>query len=248
MLFLWMNPKTQSQRHPSFQANHNPGIWSHHRLLMESEVPTRKSAALGSQFCIPNPRTAAFFISCYPYLSMLRHPKIPKSSYYFGPPPSTSAYGTPPVGVIGKFFRNFACILPLTCHVCRHPPPARDHSDRTRLHRWRRHHPIRSYISPRARGSRECPSRLPNSTTNVCMQQLTPTQFLSSINSINEILISAHSIKHALWDNMLQVLTLGISAWFSGGGHAGAWYHHVRSSWPCTRSAFRLTLCCVYRK
>lgn len=30
-----------------------------------------------------------------------RHPLIPKSSYYFGPPPPGSAYGTDPIGHIG---------------------------------------------------------------------------------------------------------------------------------------------------
>src|ERR1700722_1929446 len=33
--------------------------------------------------------------------SSARRPLIPKSAYYFGPPPADSAYGTPPIGQIG---------------------------------------------------------------------------------------------------------------------------------------------------
>lgn len=46
------------------------------------------------------------------------------------------------------------------------------------------------------------------------MAQLTPTQFLESINSINEILISAHSLRHSLFDHMLAILSLQISKLF----------------------------------
>ncbi|EGN94093.1 hypothetical protein SERLA73DRAFT_96909 [Serpula lacrymans var. lacrymans S7.3] len=40
--------------------------------------------------------------------------------------------------------------------------------------------------------------------------RITPTQFLETINTINEILISAHSIRHSIVYNTLAVLTLQI--------------------------------------
>lgn len=44
--------------------------------------------------------------------------------------------------------------------------------------------------------------------------RLTPTQFLESINTINEILISAHSLRFAFWDNLVTVVTLQLSRLF----------------------------------
>lgn len=41
--------------------------------------------------------------------------------------------------------------------------------------------------------------------------QITPTQFLESINAINEILISAHSLSHSCLDNLLAFFTLQLS-------------------------------------
>jgi len=44
--------------------------------------------------------------------------------------------------------------------------------------------------------------------------RITPTQFLESVNAINELLISAHSLRHSLLDNMLAVFTLQLSRLF----------------------------------
>ncbi|KAG6919487.1 hypothetical protein DXG01_005746 [Tephrocybe rancida] len=41
--------------------------------------------------------------------------------------------------------------------------------------------------------------------------RITPTHFLESINAINELLISAHSLRHSFLDNTLAVLTLQLS-------------------------------------
>lgn len=41
--------------------------------------------------------------------------------------------------------------------------------------------------------------------------RITPTQFLESINAINEILISAHSLSHSCLDNVLAFFTLQLS-------------------------------------
>jgi len=41
--------------------------------------------------------------------------------------------------------------------------------------------------------------------------RIKPTQFLESINAINEILISAHSLSHSCLDNMLAFFTLQLS-------------------------------------
>ncbi|KAI0040506.1 hypothetical protein FA95DRAFT_865581 [Auriscalpium vulgare] len=39
-------------------------------------------------------------------------------------------------------------------------------------------------------------------------RRITPTQFLESINAMNEILISAHSLRHSLLDNLVDILSL----------------------------------------
>ncbi|KAH9836699.1 Golgin subfamily A member 7/ERF4 family-domain-containing protein, partial [Rhodofomes roseus] len=41
--------------------------------------------------------------------------------------------------------------------------------------------------------------------------RLTPTQFLESINAMNELLISAHSLKQSFMDNALSFFTLQAS-------------------------------------
>jgi len=41
--------------------------------------------------------------------------------------------------------------------------------------------------------------------------RITPTQFLETINAVNELLISAHSIPHSFFNNLLAVFTLQIS-------------------------------------
>jgi hypothetical protein len=44
-----------------------------------------------------------------------------------------------------------------------------------------------------------------------CRWQITPTHFHQTINEINEILISAHSIRRSFLDNFLAVVTLQLS-------------------------------------
>jgi hypothetical protein len=44
--------------------------------------------------------------------------------------------------------------------------------------------------------------------------QVTPKQFFESINAINELLVSAHSLRHSFFDNLLAVLTLQLSLLF----------------------------------
>ncbi|KAF8887714.1 Golgin subfamily A member 7/ERF4 family-domain-containing protein [Infundibulicybe gibba] len=44
--------------------------------------------------------------------------------------------------------------------------------------------------------------------------RITPTQFLESINAINEVLISAHSLRHSFLDNILAVFSLQLSRLF----------------------------------
>lgn len=101
--------------------------------------------------------------------------KIPKSSYYFGPPGPGSAYGTSPIGVIGL------------------------------------HHPREIVRVERDYTGGEAVTQFAPIWPLELEGRITPTQFLSSINEINEILISAHSIKHAFFDNAMEVLTLGLS-------------------------------------
>jgi hypothetical protein len=44
--------------------------------------------------------------------------------------------------------------------------------------------------------------------------RITPTQFLESINAFNEILISAHSLWHSVFDNCIEIFSLQLSRLF----------------------------------
>jgi len=99
---------------------------------------------------------------------------IPKSSYYFGPPPSNAAYGTHPVGQIGV------------------------------------HHPREILRVERDYTGGELIQFAPIYPLEL-EGRITPTQFLESINAINELLISAHSLRHTLFDNILAVFSLQLS-------------------------------------
>lgn len=46
---------------------------------------------------------------------------------------------------------------------------------------------------------------------NLAVPQITPTQFLETINTVNEILISAHSLRHSMIDNVLAFFSLQLS-------------------------------------
>ncbi|KAG6878328.1 hypothetical protein C0993_008506 [Termitomyces sp. T159_Od127] len=104
-------------------------------------------------------------------------PLIPKSSYYFGPPPADSAFYTPPVGQIGL------------------------------------HHPREIIRIERDYTGGELIQFAPIFPVEL-EGRITPTQFLESINAINELLISAHSLRHSFLDNTLAVLTLQLSRLF----------------------------------
>ncbi|KAJ7293910.1 Golgin subfamily A member 7/ERF4 family-domain-containing protein [Mycena rebaudengoi] len=99
---------------------------------------------------------------------------IPKSSYYFGPPPADSAYGTHPVGQIGL------------------------------------HHPREILRVERDYTGGELVQFAPIYPLEL-EGRITPTQFLESINAINELLISAHSLRYSFLDNFLSVFTLQLS-------------------------------------
>ncbi|KZT61807.1 hypothetical protein CALCODRAFT_427081 [Calocera cornea HHB12733] len=101
-------------------------------------------------------------------------PRIPKSSYYIGPPASTSAYGTSPTGKIGVHYPREILRV------------ERDYSGGEVI----QFHPA-------------YPLELEGRVTH--------TQFQETINSINERLISAHSIGWSFFDNMLAILTLYLS-------------------------------------
>ncbi|KAG7090708.1 hypothetical protein E1B28_009802 [Marasmius oreades] len=99
---------------------------------------------------------------------------IPKSSYYFGPPPPGSAYGTQPIGHIGL------------------------------------HHPREVLRIERDYTGGDVIQFAPIYPLEL-EGRITPTQFLESINAINERLISAHSLRWAALDNVLAVLTLQLT-------------------------------------
>ncbi|TCD71464.1 hypothetical protein EIP91_010170 [Steccherinum ochraceum] len=85
-------------------------------------------------------------------------PLIPFSTYYFGPPPLDSAYGTTPVGHIGV------------------------------------HHPREIIRIERDYSGGELVQFAPIYPLEL-EGRITPTQFLETVNTINEILISAHSLR-----------------------------------------------------
>ncbi|KAI0791791.1 Golgin subfamily A member 7/ERF4 family-domain-containing protein [Abortiporus biennis] len=101
-------------------------------------------------------------------------PLIPHSSYYFGPPPLDSAYGSNPIGQIGF------------------------------------HHPREIVRVERDYSGGEVIQFAPVYPLEL-EGRITPTQFLETINSINELLISAHSLRHSLIDNLLSFFTLQLS-------------------------------------
>lgn len=103
-----------------------------------------------------------------------RRPLIPHSSYYYGPPPSDSAYGTPPVGQIGV------------------------------------HHPREIVRIERDYAAGEL-TQFSSIYPIEFDGRITPTQFMETINDINEILISAHSVRHSFIYNFLAVATLHLS-------------------------------------
>lgn len=106
-----------------------------------------------------------------------RRPLIPHSSYYYGPPPSDSAYGTPPVGQIGV------------------------------------HHPREIVRIERDYAGGELTQF--SSTYPIELDgRITPTQFMETINDINELLISAYSVHHSFIYNFLAVATLHLSSLF----------------------------------
>ncbi|KAI0932887.1 hypothetical protein AcW1_000123 [Taiwanofungus camphoratus] len=116
-------------------------------------------------------RTLHEFASSKP---MRSRPLIPASSYYFGPPPPDSAYGTPPVGHIGVH------------HPREIVRVERDYSG-GELVQFASVYPL------------EFEGRI------------TPTQFLETINAINELLLSAHSLRHSFFDNTISFLSLQLS-------------------------------------
>ncbi|TDL15849.1 hypothetical protein BD410DRAFT_822977 [Rickenella mellea] len=98
-------------------------------------------------------------------------PKIPHSSYYFGPPPPDAAYGTPPCGHFGL------------------------------------HHPREIIRVERDYSGGELVQFSPSYPLEL-EGRITPTQFLETINAINELLISAHSLTWSFVDNTTAILSL----------------------------------------
>lgn len=121
-------------------------------------------------------------------------PLIPHSAYYFGPPAIDSAYGTDPVGHIGVH----------------HPREIirveRDYAS-GELTQLATTYPLE--LEGRVRIQCDL-HNVEGALTNVSTQ-ITPTQFLDTINTINEHFIAAHSLRHSLVDNALAFLTLQLS-------------------------------------
>lgn len=121
----------------------------------------------------------------------------PKSSYYFGPPPSDSAFGSAPVGQIGVHHPREIVRI------------ERDYSGGELI----QFSPIYP-LELEGRVSLQHDLRLYAHADDWPIHQLSATQFLETLNSINELLISAHSTKHSFIDNTLALLTLQLSRLF----------------------------------
>jgi Golgin subfamily A member 7/ERF4 family len=119
---------------------------------------------------------------------------VPASSYHLGPPPEDSAYFTPPVGQIGVH----------------HPREiVRVERDYTggEVVQFSSAYPME--LEGRVRGFHHAFTlRL---FVETCMHQITPRQFMESVNAINEILISAYSLWHSVLDNCLDIFSLQLS-------------------------------------
>ena len=116
---------------------------------------------------------------------------IPHSAYYFGPPSVDAAYGTPPVGHIGVH----------------HP---------REIVRIERDYSGGETVQFTATYPLELEGRVSRfSALSLAFfspaRQITPTQFLETINIINERLIEAHSLRHSFIDNALAYFTLQLS-------------------------------------
>jgi len=136
------------------QNSHSPPIWEIIGPPEDNDIP---HCATDEIFAAQSPKRL-----------------IPKSSYYYGPPPSDTAFGTDPIGQIGVH----------------HP---------REIVRIERDYSGGEIIQFSAVYPLEFEGRI------------TPTQFLESINTINEILISAHSLSHSCLDNILALFTLQLS-------------------------------------
>jgi len=99
---------------------------------------------------------------------------IPKSAYYYGPPPIHSAFGTEPIGHIGVHHPREVVRI------------ERDYTG-GELIQFAHVYPL------------EFEGRI------------SATRFLESINAVNEILISAHSLRRCCIDNALAFFTLQLS-------------------------------------
>jgi hypothetical protein len=115
---------------------------------------------------------------------------IPKSSYYYGPPPIDAAYGTEPIGQIGVHHPREVVRI------------ERDYSG-GELIQFAPVYPLE--FEGRVSGM----LHQAEAFTNV--RQITATRFLESINLVNEILISAHSLRHSCFDISLAFLTFQLS-------------------------------------
>ncbi|KZV74793.1 hypothetical protein PENSPDRAFT_647787 [Peniophora sp. CONT] len=98
----------------------------------------------------------------------------PRSSYYFGPPPADSAYGTDPIGQLGV------------------------------------HHPREVVRIERDYSGGEVVQFTPAYPLEF-EGRITPTQFLETINALNEVLFSAYSLRYGLLDNVLDIFSLHLS-------------------------------------
>jgi hypothetical protein len=127
-----------------------------------------------------------------------RRGNVPISSYRFGPPGRDSVFYTPPMGRIGVHHPReivrverdytggeivqFASVYPMELE---------GRVSFTFSCKFTRHAPLLIYL--------------------YIFMQITPRQFMESINAINEILISANSLWHSVFDNVIEIFSLQLS-------------------------------------
>ncbi|KAG9128106.1 hypothetical protein FRC07_004722 [Ceratobasidium sp. 392] len=177
-----------------------------HPLAAAETAPGRvyvppQSGSVRSRGRVPDPLEVLPFGEDQPHQaqsgSSRRRP--PHSSYYNGPPPLDSAYGSDPLGQIGVHFPREILRI------------ERDYSGGELV----QFHPT-------------FPLELEG--------RVTPVQHQESMNSINEILISAHQLFPSFLHNALGILTLYISTLFIPSHYDRALsisYLFMLSSAPC---------------
>ncbi|CAE6519496.1 unnamed protein product [Rhizoctonia solani] len=173
--------------HPLAAAQLAPG-----KMLVQGQSQAAKTGSVRSRGRVPD---ALEVLPLEEHTSTTRAPRrvVPHSSYYNGPPPLDSAYGSDPLGQIGVHYPREILRI------------ERDYSGGELCQEILR-------IERDYSGGELCQF---HPTFPLELEgRITPVQHQESMNSINEVLISAHSLFPSFVYNSVAILTLYISTLF----------------------------------